>query len=572
MKKFIKSTVAVASAMTMAFTMASVPVMSTLADDAEPTVEPEKFVTWEMADDEVHYILAGSFGKVAWEPLAKDNEMTPVEGMDGVYSYTAELPENEGEGEEKVYQSEFKICKITNSVGSGWDASLCVGTNVYADNQSQIKVLNENAGTYTVYLDTNTGAVIVKSGDDVVDIQIKWVGFGDEAPFMAPEEIAKTTVADWPAGKVMVDEIPDVAAINKAFADKVNKFYNYVPWEMGDEVAYTVAGGFGSATWKPLSRANTMTATSWANVYSFTAELPAYSEETEWQNRFKVCRINDTVGSGWDGSLCVGTNVYSDNQSQIRILNEEAGTFTIYCDTKTGAVVVKDAAGKLIDLSISWVGYDNETQFMTPEEIAKTTVADWPEDKVKVDAIPDVAAINAALVQKLSVQNTLKLSCSTKTIYTGKAGNTVKVKATVTGSSKKVTWKSSKTSVATISGSGTTVTVKAKKAGTTVISAKANGITKKITIKVKNPSITVKKGSKKVSSISLKKGKSATLKVTTSPAKSGVKAAYATTSSKKVIKISTKSDKVTVKAIKKGTAKIKITSGGASKTVTVKVK
>ena len=60
---------------------------------------------------------------------------------------------------------------------------------------------------------------------------------------------------------------------------------------------------------------------------------------------------------------------------------------------------------------------------------------------------------------------------------------TAQLKATVTGTSKKVTWKSSNTRVATVSSTGK---VTAKAAGKTVITASANGKTAKCTVTVKN--------------------------------------------------------------------------------------
>lgn len=59
---------------------------------------------------------------------------------------------------------------------------------------------------------------------------------------------------------------------------------------------------------------------------------------------------------------------------------------------------------------------------------------------------------------------------------------TAQLKATVTGASQKVTWKSSNTSVATVSSTGK---VTAKKWGKAVITAKANGKTAKCTVNVK---------------------------------------------------------------------------------------
>ena len=73
----------------------------------------------------------------------------------------------------------------------------------------------------------------------------------------------------------------------------------------------------------------------------------------------------------------------------------------------------------------------------------------------------------------------LKIS---KKKITLKVGKTKKIKATVKGASKKVTWKSSNTSVALVSGKGV---VKAVGSGKATISATANGITKKCKVTVK---------------------------------------------------------------------------------------
>lgn len=72
----------------------------------------------------------------------------------------------------------------------------------------------------------------------------------------------------------------------------------------------------------------------------------------------------------------------------------------------------------------------------------------------------------------------VKLSAAKKTLTAGKSF-TLKV----TGTKKKVTWKSSKKSVATVNSKGK---VTAKKAGTAVISAKVSGKTYKCKVTVKN--------------------------------------------------------------------------------------
>lgn len=73
----------------------------------------------------------------------------------------------------------------------------------------------------------------------------------------------------------------------------------------------------------------------------------------------------------------------------------------------------------------------------------------------------------------------IKLNATKKTLT---VGGSVKLKATVTGKSKTVTWKSSDSSVAAV---GKTGKVTAKKAGKATITAKANGKTAKCVVTVK---------------------------------------------------------------------------------------
>ena len=100
------------------------------------------------------------------------------------------------------------------------------------------------------------------------------------------------------------------------------------------------------------------------------------------------------------------------------------------------------------------------------------------------------------------VEPSLKVTGSTS-LYRGK---TTTLKAT-TSYSTKVTWTSSKPSIATVSSNGV---VTGKKAGTVTITAKAFGKSVKKTIKVVEPSLKV------TGSTSLYRGKTTTLKATTS--------------------------------------------------------
>ncbi|RJW15969.1 hypothetical protein DXD20_10225 [Eubacterium sp. TF12-12] len=148
------------------------------------------------------------------------------------------------------------------------------------------------------------------------------------------------------------------------------------------------------------------------------------------------------------------------------------------------------------------------------------------------------------------VEPSLKVTGSTS-LYRGK---TTTLKAT-TSYSTKVTWTSSKPSIATVSSNGV---VTGKKAGTVTITAKAFGKSVTKTIKVVEPSLKV------TGSTSLYRGKTTTLKATTS---------YSTkvtwTSSKP--SIATVSSNGVVTSKKAGTVTITAKAFGKSVTKTIKV-
>lgn len=158
------------------------------------------------------------------------------------------------------------------------------------------------------------------------------------------------------------------------------------------------------------------------------------------------------------------------------------------------------------------------------------------------------------------------LSASAKTIYAG-GNKDNKSTVSVVGSSTvpyTVSYKSSKTSVATVNSKGV---VTAKKAGKTTITAvyKTASQAKNLTIKitVKNAKLTFSK--KKTS---MKKGKSSTFKVKTT----GIKTSSVkwSSSNKKVLTVGAKNGKVTAK--KAGTAKITASYKKFKITCKVKVK
>ena len=140
-------------------------------------------------------------------------------------------------------------------------------------------------------------------------------------------------------------------------------------------------------------------------------------------------------------------------------------------------------------------------------------------------------------------------------------GKTYTLKAS--GTKEKITWTSSKKSVATVSSKGV---VKAKKKGTAVITAKygKKKLTCKVTVKQPVKSIKLNK-----TSATLKKGKSLTLKATISPSSANNKAVTWTSSNKKVATVSSKG---VVKAVVNGTATITVKAkDGSGKKATCKI-
>lgn len=168
--------------------------------------------------------------------------------------------------------------------------------------------------------------------------------------------------------------------------------------------------------------------------------------------------------------------------------------------------------------------------------------------------VPEVQA--AGKVKSVAVKN---LPAKTLTLKKGKA-KTLKVKVTVQGKkvSKKVTFKSSKPKVATVTAKGK---IRAKKAGKTniTIASKANK-KKKVVIKV-TVGTPASKVSLNTSSVSLVQGASTALKASVTPKKTSNKKVIWSSSNKSVATVNSKG---VVTAVKAGTAKITATAADGS--------
>lgn len=154
------------------------------------------------------------------------------------------------------------------------------------------------------------------------------------------------------------------------------------------------------------------------------------------------------------------------------------------------------------------------------------------------------------------IKPVVKLDKNALTLY-ATGSNTDKLKASVSGTSKKPVFKSSNTAVVTVDQSGNVI---AKKAGSAVITASANGLVKQCKIIVKKPVLTVAK-----TKVTVKKGKKLKLNAKATPART---ISYVSNNKRCV----TVDKKGVVTGVNTGTAIITIKCNGITKRVSVTVK
>ena len=216
--------------------------------------------------------------------------------------------------------------------------------------------------------------------------------------------------------------------------------------------------------------------------------------------------------------------------------------------TLTATVNKTKAAGN----TVTWTSSDK-----TVATVNNGTVTPQKKGTVTITA----AFGGATATCKVTVKEpTLSLNKSSATIYT-KGVKTITLVATENGTEvagANVTWKSSDTSIAKVENGKVTAVAK----GEATITAKANGISKTCKITVKKPSISVSP-----TSVTVKKGKKATLTTTVKPGNGTEKPTYK--SSKK--SVATVDSNGVITGVAAGEATITVSCYGVSATVKVTV-
>lgn len=148
-------------------------------------------------------------------------------------------------------------------------------------------------------------------------------------------------------------------------------------------------------------------------------------------------------------------------------------------------------------------------KWTTSNSSVATVASDGRVTAVAAGTATITASIDGAQASCAVTVNNKSLSISSSSVSLYK-GQTTRITAS-TAPSATVSWSSSNTSVATVSGG----TITAKGAGTCTITASANGLSANCTVKVTNPSLRISQ-----TSLYIKKGSSATLTATTTPSTS----------------------------------------------------
>lgn len=269
-------------------------------------------------------------------------------------------------------------------------------------------------------------------------------------------------------------------------------------------------------------------------------------------------------------------NVVTIKDGIITAVSEGNAVVTAVCDGKTDYcyITVKETATEIANKKITLrTKGENKTAQLDYSIVGKKLNGKWSVkpsgivsvSKGKLTAKKEGTATvtlkangktAAVVVTVLPYEPTISLDKSVYTLYTGKNGNKVRLKATVDGPVKKAVWTSTDEKVATVDKNGNVV---AQSAGKARIRATANGKTAGCTIVVKKTDIIIAQNT-----VLLNVGEKQEIGVDIIGASQNVSwKSY----NSKVAKIS----KGIVTGVSEGTAKIKATANGVSKEFTVVV-
>lgn len=173
-----------------------------------------------------------------------------------------------------------------------------------------------------------------------------------------------------------------------------------------------------------------------------------------------------------------GSNI--KETAEIKV-NEKAVKVTKVKLSKT-SVVLKPKQSTTLKVTISPSKATNKSLVWSSSNKKVATVKDGKITAKSVGTATITVKANDGSNKKATCKITVADIKLNKTKATLKKGKSLSLKATVSGKSKKVTWKSSNTKIVTVSKTGK---VTAKKAGTATITAKANGVTTTFKVTVK---------------------------------------------------------------------------------------
>lgn len=195
---------------------------------------------------------------------------------------------------------------------------------------------------------------------------------------------------------------------------------------------YTLTGSMTHPDWQSMDDANVMqqakdvNGNDIAGVYSMDITMPAYNEKKQWASRFAICAYaNDDEVDGANVAyqrIVLGDTAATKKNvleslgktclTNIRVERAEETPVTVYFDSTTNAVVIRDKDNNDILYTVGWITNDDDETYYSLEELSAMSLDDFVAglkatdrkgdvEALGITAIPDFAAINSALSDKI---------------------------------------------------------------------------------------------------------------------------------------------------------------------------